>query len=65
MSSLVVRIVMANNRLRSTPLKYRGETWCAAKGGVDYAMELLQAGRKAKAGKVFQAAHVLVEEAAP
>lgn len=65
MSALIVRIVMAQNRLESTPIKYRGEVWAAAKGGVDYALELLQAGRKAKAGKVFAAALPVIEEAAP
>lgn len=63
--SLVTRIVMANNRLGSTPVKYRGATWVAARDGVEAALKLLQEGRKAKAGKVFKAAHILVEEAAP
>jgi len=51
--ALLRKINNALAQLEAVPLEHRDELWAVAVGGAKHAHDLLEQGRRAKAGKVF------------
>jgi hypothetical protein len=58
--ALLRKINDALAQLEAVPLERRDELWAAAVGGAKHARDLLEQGRRAKAGKVLASAKELI-----